>query len=267
MGRSGDVRDRAFQGLVVPVVLLDATMNGIVRDDDILRLRCSTVVHEENLTWTTSSFLQMAAAIQAVNAEQRNGPKLCEMLELDPVTSHHPISGERRVFDEMLDVLDDLPLRDAPSRWDDAGEFDAIAQMLNEAGAIAFVDGTSLSAEIPFGPRGGSIAANGESHLIMITTEPHRAIGSGVRLRLALRRWPEVAGVQVFPLDLNGWECQQPPAAHLFGSWTIEADRTSTPYFTCFIPNALYRPGVLANLTLSMAVRARTVSELIPASP
>jgi hypothetical protein len=104
----------------------------------------------------------------------------------------------------------------------------------------------------------------GESHLLTIDTAPHPSLGNGVRLRLRLRRWPESLGTQLLPLDLNEWESDSPPEAHLLGSWTIEPERDATPYFTCFIPNVLYRPGLLANLALSMGVRARLVSELIP---
>jgi hypothetical protein len=77
--------------------------------------------------------------------------------------------------------------------------------------------------------------------------------------------WPRhpFLGVTLFPVDLNDLEVFQDPGCHLIGSWAAERDPEARPYFNCFVPNALYRPGILLNLVLSMGVRARWADALI----
>lgn len=44
--------------------------------------------------------------------------------------------------------------------------------------------------------------------------------------------------------------------AHLLGGWCLTPDDDPLLAFQGFVPNGAYRPGVLTNLALSMAVRA-----------
>ena len=85
------------------------------------------------------------------------------------------------------------------------------------------------------------------------------SIGVGVRVTLRLPSFPETLGVQEFPLDLNRMGGARRTDGTSLGSWAADLldDSEPTPFFTCFVPNVLLRPGVVPNLVLSMGARRR----------
>jgi hypothetical protein len=267
LAHGDNVLDPSFE-LVLMLPFADASLAGPVVVEDTVRLRSSAVVTEDNADWT-GRLLQMASAIQLVNAEVRAGDLLSAM-ELSESVSAHPTNGARAEPDEMLHVLDDLPEREGVSAWLGCEEMSAIPTMMSERGLPATGDEIAFTVELPFGDRGGSAVTGGDSHLLQVTTDPHPSLGAGVRVRLRLRRWPrEPDGRLLLPVSLNGWERDQPPGPHLLGSWAADpptVDPDATPYFTCFVPNITFAPGILTNLVLSMGVRAQSVAELIDPS-
>ena len=249
------------------------SLHGVVRDGDRVQLHATAFVHEENQEWVSPLF-QMATLIQATNAELR-APHQAELLGLVPATSEHPISGARPEPDEMLEALDSLASREV---WGDAEEYAAIAQALGARGLLSTAGEDGLTVEFPVGPDGGPSITGGRSNLLTVAAEP-RDMGHGIRLTLRLRDWPR-ENQQLFPIDLNSlerhWSREDNPQlfppelnsleaqglshAHLLGSWAIEGDGHAVPHFTSWVPNVLYRPGVLMNLVVAMGVRSRWVS-------
>ncbi|MGH2630450.1 MAG: hypothetical protein ACRDHI_07820 [Actinomycetota bacterium] len=232
------------------VLMGSVSLAGAIVTGDELRWRSHAVIHEENGAWLTK-LLEIAALAQATNVER--GADILESLELQPTTSVHPVNGARDVPDEMLEALEGLPLRDDRPPVDDA-EIDEVVGVLEQAGAEVERRGDGLSTAMP--------QLVGDRAMTFDLSLGERAsVGAGVRMTLRLPSFPETLGVQEFPLDLNLMEVHGEPMAHLLGSWAADLPDGSkpTPFFTCFVPNATLRPGVLLNLVLSMGTRAKWI--------
>ncbi len=233
--------------LASEVITADPTMNALIRVGDGFAYHASVWVHEENLAWT-ARLLQMAALLQIANAE-RQGWMLSEVLEGEPAFAAHPERGPRPDPDEILYAARGIPGRDDPSAWED--ELPELAEELGAAGIDVQGAGSRLIVRFP---------QVEPDHRLVVDTAPHRALGSGVRLRLQLEEPPrDGSGALLVPVELNERELADEVPAHLIGSWA-SAELGSEPHFNCVIPNVLHRPGVLFNLVLSTGVRLRWVA-------
>jgi hypothetical protein len=229
-------------------------------DGDAVRLHSTVVLHDEIQEWA-SRLIQMAAVVHIANAELAMA-QLAETVELEPDESDHPERGSRSEPDEMIHALERLPMRDRP--WGEQTEYEQVASLLTDRGVLSFPGELGLTAEFPFGPRGGPAAAGGTSHLLQVHGTESGPMGHGLRMTLRLREWPMDGERQIFPPELSELEAKGGSGAHLLGSWAIEPDPSSVPYFTCFLPSVLFAPGSLLNLILSIGVRARWASDMIP---
>lgn len=255
------------EGADTPLRVLDAqlgvlagglTMHSAMRRGDRVCFHATAAVHEGNVDWIARVF-QMATLFEAVNAETR-APLFADAFGMRVITSAHPVSGPRPMPDEMLRI-EDLPA--ATERWGGAGELDQIADFLNARGVLSTTGQDGLTAELPYGPDGGPAIAGGDSHLLMLSNESRGRLGAGARLTLRLGDWPRMDGEQIFPPQINAMEATGQSSSHLLGTWAIEDDPFTIPYFTSWVPGVLLRPGILMNLVLSMAVRARWISTLV----
>lgn len=234
--------------MVIGAVARNSSLAGPVVFGDQVRWRSSAVVHEENAAWLVR-VLEIAALAQAGNADAL--PDMLEYFDLAPLVSAHPTRGERSEPDEMLLALSGLPLRDAPVPVD-ADEIETVASLLEGSGANVVRHADRLEATMP------QLLA-GEAVRFVLLVDESPTIGAGVRMKLFLPSFPRTTnGVEMLPLDLNRLEAEGPPAAHLLGTWTgaTPDEDVPGPWFTCFVPNAVLRPGVLLNLALSMGARA-----------
>jgi hypothetical protein len=247
---------------VLGVASGQASLAALMVDGDAVRFHSTVQVHDEIQEWA-SRLIQMAAVVQISNAELAI-EQLAETLKLGPDESHHPEHGPRPEPDEMIHALEGLPMRDRS--WGEQAEYERVASLLTDRGVLSFPGDLGLTAEFPYGPSGGPAAAGGTSHLLQVQSTENGRMGLGLRMTLRLREWPMEGERQVFPPELNALEAEGGPGAHLLGSWAIELGPSSVPYFTCFLPSVLYAPGSLLNLILSIGVRARWASDLIPSS-
>jgi hypothetical protein len=246
----------AVLGVVAGTASLAATMV----DGDKVRFHSTVQVHDEIQGWA-SRLIQMAAVVQIANAELA-AAQLAETFRLDVDESHHPEHGLRPDPDVMIQALEGLPMRDRP--WGEQAEYEQVASLLTDRGVLSFPGELGLTAEFPYGPHGGPAAAGGTSHLLQVQSADNGSMGQGLRMTLRLREWPMDDEGQIFPPELNALEAKKGPGAHLLGSWATEREPSSVPFFTCFLPSVLYAPGSLLSLILSMGIRARWASDLIP---
>jgi hypothetical protein len=147
------------------------------------------------------------------------------------------------------------------SAWTGSPELELLAGVLEGGNAFAMHDDDELTAELPFGPEGTSL-------LQIDTAASHPSLGIGLSLRLLL---PDVAvEARVVAAELNAAERRGECPAQGLGAW--RAMPPSAPgdepwlAFVTFVPGSLYRPGILANLGVAMAGRARWASEVLTGS-
>lgn len=245
---------------VLGVVAGTASLAATLVDGDKVRFHSTVQVHDEIQGWS-SRLIQMAAVVQIANAEL-GVAQLAETLRLEADESHHPEHGPRSEPDEMIHALEGLPMRDRP--WGEQAEYEQLASLLTDRGVLSFPGELGLTVEFPYGPHGGPAETGGTSHLLQVQSTDNEPMGRGLRMTLRLREWPMDDEGQIFPPELSALEAKKGIGAHLLGSWAIERDPSSAPFFTCFLPSVLHAPGSLLNLILSMGVRARWASDLIP---
>ena len=134
--------------VVLSVLAGTSSLAALVVDGDAARFHATVVVHEEIRRWV-SRLIQMAALVQIVNAEQFT-EHAASKLGLEQDTSGHPQRGPRSEPDEMIDALEDLPLRDRP--WGEQAEFEEVAAFFTNRGVLSFPSELGLTAEFPYGP-------------------------------------------------------------------------------------------------------------------
>jgi hypothetical protein len=209
----------------------------------------SVVLHEQNADWIVPHFSALAI-IQPIDAQVRAHVG-AEMLGGAPDKSGHPSSGVRLQHDDMLNIIQATyrPLGEGPSRWVDSNEFEQVPTLLSKGGFFSTGGRSGLSAEISFGNDSALITASGD--------ERHPQLGHGVCLLLHLPCSLSKAVAARLALELNSADANA-TAGHLLGSWcSAERRGGNVPVFASFIPNLLYRPGLLFQMILSLGIKAR----------
>lgn len=234
----------------VAAMVFDATKKTI-------RLRSSMFVHEGTTSWVPHTF-STATIIQPIEAQIR-AQEFAKFLGGEPDVSSHPGSGNRIAMDDMLNVVEHVyaPLGQQEPPWANSGEFEEAAALFNRSNSFSSAGGTGLTAEFAWG-------RNHTSMMTSILDQPHPQLGNGVltRLNLPLSLDPDdaaaVAGL------FNQLEVKSLTRAHLLGAWcAAEVGGSHTGVFVSFMPNAMYKRGLLPQLLLSMAVRAGWAATIV----
>jgi hypothetical protein len=110
--------------------------------------------------------------------------------------------------------------------------------------------GSGLTVEFPFGNASSLCQLQGD--------QPHPRYGNGLFI---LQSFPvddltDEEGAKL-ALELNSVELGQNPSGYGFGSYCY---RDGTIHFNSFLPNVVYRAGLLPNLYFTCAARAREMS-------
>jgi hypothetical protein len=222
-----------------------------------VRLRSSMYVHEGTASWVPHTF-STAAIIQPIEAQVR-GQEFAQVLGGEPDVSSHPVSGHRSAMDDMLNVIEHVyaPLGQKEPPWAKSGEFEETTELFNRSNSYSTADRAGLTGEFAWGE-------NQTSMMTSVLDQPHPQLGNGVltRLNLPLSLDPEasawLAGL------LNQLEVKSLTRAHLLGAWCgAEAGGSHTGVFVSFMPNAMYKPGLLTQMLISLASRARWAATVL----
>ena len=251
MLRSVEPNDNAVA--VIDILMSLASMAGPVYDPATRTLSlCSLVrVHSGISQWM--NWIISVAALLQIGEARILAPETAKILNAQEAVSGHPKHGVRPEPDEMVEATSTLiaPLGQEPSRWS-AAEFDAVVDnyMNRPPALLASGGGPGCTVEFPYG--------DDSSLCQMAGDRPHPRYGNGLFL---LQSFPVVAmsdsdGARL-ALSLNEAELRRKPFGYGFGSYT---HRNETIHFVCFLPNIIYRPGLLPNLYFSCAQRAREMS-------
>lgn len=234
------------------------SFSAVIYDEpsDTFRLHTSIFATHENVGWLKKVFFA-AVALQVAEASQI-GHKLATAIGGVPASSAHPTAGIRSTPDPNLAVVPRYfgPQGVLPSRWTGAPEWQLMERTMEREAHNFWCDHRSaLTADFPWdaGP-----SPESRIRLEISSEQPHPVLGNGLcqTLTVPLRLTPE--HVARMALELNAYERKEWKRSQMLGSWVNHND---TLAYRCFVPNTVYNPEILQNLSLSMAVRAQWVNE------
>lgn len=215
----------------------------------------SSIYIDQNLVGWLPNFFSQMAIMQPIDAELR-GYSLPEMLGGGQPAFED--GRKREELDDILEVADQIfvPAGARPSRWNGSDEFATFAQLFGKSeDCFANGDQTGLTAEVPFG--------SGSALIQCSTNQAHPQLGNGLLVTLQL---PHNATDQADGgvAALNFFEARAWTEVPNLGCWHLRntgSDRGTVPAHSTFIPNALYRPGLIQNFVLWEMGRARWVRQ------
>lgn len=232
-------------------------------DSRRVTLRCSVLLHEDNVEWA-KRLLLAATGIQAADAHIKLG--LAETLQGEPDSSEHPKSGRRQEPDPVLDIIQTTfaPEGQGSSSFTD-DDFSRVLAMEPAPWVLANEGDLGLTAEFPFtGARpAAELAFRGEDNvetalLTVKATERHPQLGSGALVQLSLPLTLPAADAAELAARLNRVEAEESPDSALcLGAWC--PDRSDGICFVTFLPSAIRRPGLLNVVVLDAGLRTRWV--------
>jgi hypothetical protein len=228
-----------------------ATLSGWLRhpqDASRLQLAAAISVGEESLDFL-SSLLSFAGAVQAAEAHIMI-PLFENSADWAVARTNHPSTGHRSYPDDMLEMIEHMPMKSAASRW--AGsDMLAVLELLQRPPCIlATGDATGVAAEFSFP------ALSGSSLLQISTRETHPRLGAGCLFRLTLPITDHRPNAIVQALELNEREATE--HNHLLGSWCPSEHGLT---YVSFLPNVAFNPGALTHMARSLMYRVQWVTE------
>jgi hypothetical protein len=243
-----------------------ASMAGPVFDEESGTLSlCSLVrVHEPIRDWM-SALISMASVLQIAEARIM-AAELAKVFGAESAESGHPDNGERPVPDELAEIVANLvaPIGGEPCRWSHE-EFEQAVDdyMQGPPCLLATNGGLKFTAEFPFGNEFSNHPIHGrESSLFRGSgCDPHPRYGNGLLLIQSFRvsDLSQEEGVRL-AFSLNTMELRKNPSGYGFGSYCYNE---GCIHFTSFLPNAVYREGLLPNFYYAGASRAWRMSKLL----
>jgi hypothetical protein len=215
-----------------------------------LTMFSSAYISEELLGWLPAFFAQLAV-MQPIDAEMRSAmlPKI-----LGAGEPAFAAGTKKQTYDDILEVAGTVyaPAGEQPSRWIGSSEFADFAENYGRSDScFGNGDATGLSFEVPFGSN---------SALIRLQTDQrHPQLKNGLLITVQLPHWANSAEIDELAANLNFAEARGWTDFPQIGCWHSHArgDGQSVSAHSSFIPNALYRPGLVFNLAAWSASRAR----------
>lgn len=252
MLRALEMNEREI-GLINALVTPLASMAGPVYDWDAQTLTlCSLVRVYDGVGGWVNPYISLASTLQ-IGEVRMNAPSLAVMLEAEEAISGPLGRGVRSHPDELADIITNLiqPLGVQPSQWQPAELEEAVDSHMKRPPALfASAGGAQLTVEFPYGERSSLCEfRSNESH-------PHFGNGLFILQSFPVAVGSELEGMEL-ALEMNQAELLEGPFGYGTGSYHYRDD---TLHFNCFLPNVIYRPGLVPNLYYSCGLRAREMS-------
>jgi hypothetical protein len=152
----------------------------------------------------------------------------------------------------MLNIIEHsyAPLGQEVPAWANSVEFEEAAAFFNKSNSFSTADKAGLTAEFAWGE-------NQTSMMTSVLDQPHPQLGNGVLTLLHLPLSLESEASATLAGRLNQLEVNSVTRAHLLGAWCVEeVGGSHTGVFVSFIPNAMYKPGLLPQILFTMGIRA-----------
>lgn len=228
-----------------------AALSGPVYDVPARRLDLWSLVRvtDDNGGWIR--YLLGAAAVTQLAEARLIAPLLADAVGAKPATSDHPESGPRTDPHQMAFAAGTfVSSGDEPSAWTGAEFAEAADSYMNQRSVTVAIDGCGVRVDFPFG--------TGTSECRLVADQSHPLYGNGL---LILQRFPitvpsETDGIRM-ALSLNGADLTRQVNGYGLGSYVYAPDGL---HYAGFVPNGLYRTGLLARLYASCAARAQMMA-------
>ena len=231
-----------------------ASMAGLVYDEREKTLSLASLVRVPDVIAQWMRPLISVAAVLQLHEAHTLAQSLAEELDADEAESGPPDRRMREAPDEMASTVDTLvrPLGRTHARWSPAEFTEVVDTYMNQPPALlGNAGGAGFAVEFPFGTEESSLCSASAD-------KPHAVYGHGLSV---IQSFPVYGKSQsegsAIALSLNQAELTRKPFGYGFGSYIF---RDGKVQFVSFLPNVLYRPGLLPNLYFACAGRAREVS-------
>ncbi len=255
--RNLDMTDCSLKA-VNELLMSFSAMAGPVYDANSRTLTlCSLVrVHRDICSWM-NSLISVASVTQIAEAAVMSHD-VARVLGAEEAVSGHPERGVRTHPDPMADVVSGLivPAGKQPCRWSPQDFQVAVKKYMQGPPSLsAQAEGLGCAVAYPCGKQ--------VSLCHMRADQPHPRYGNGLFLiqSFPLKKISDTEGTGL-ALRLNMKELSVRPSGYGFGSF---ACREGGIYFTSFLPNVTYGEGLLPNLYLANANRAREMARHLAA--
>lgn len=228
-----------------------STLSACVYDakSDTYKLHCSVFASLDNQSWLQSVFAA-ACALQLAEAK-RITYNLVTQCRAIPAVGGHPRSGLRSQPNPMLQHVHEYfqPKGSKPSKWTEVAEWQEVCWcMEREAKTFHFDPAVGISAEFPWEPD-----ASQSISLQIALADPHPSLGNGLHFTLMVPLKLSPDQLASLALEMDELERVQWLWSHMLGSWCEHEGKLA---FRVFLPNAVFRPQQLTELSVAMAKRA-----------
>jgi hypothetical protein len=218
---------------------------------------CSSgYISSDNIEWMPE-LLANTGIIQPINA-QIQSRNLTDMLGSGVPDTSRPEALRDRDLDGILEAIAEVfaPLGETPSRWVATGEFEAfVEKWARSDSSFGFGDTSGMTLETPFG--------NDSVLIKFLTEEKHPQLGHGLLATLQLPYAADALTIAREAAELNFLEFLTWTNFPQLGCWHSNQNRADQEglAFSLFMPNALYQPGLTAQIAFWFMQRARWVRE------
>jgi len=253
------------------VNMRELAMNAVVWDEESasIKMFCSLSINEANAGFAARliglpSVLQnsMAHAVSERLALQCGGSRA---VSSHPHTGSHADPDDFRAFATM--VIDSGREPSLFSRTENGkllggsgnSWMSGLPAMAERLGCRGSGNDTAFTAEVPF-------ASSDQAACVEVFTEPHPIWGNGAWVVLQLPLAPGTDEAFVLANALNAQEFDWvPPGLSTLGAWSpdfLKADMDGLAFST-FVPNKFAGPGMLENMFIYSALRARFAADVL----
>ncbi|MCW5939408.1 MAG: hypothetical protein KF884_02240 [Fimbriimonadaceae bacterium] len=228
----------------------DCSFSGPVYDapTDTFQLYAAVYASEDE-GWLHKGFAA-AVALQIAEAHSM-AQAFGDRFHATRATSAHPSAGIRSHEDGSLTHAYGMFRHSGsqPSRWIGDPRWEACGWIMERSARSFETDrSTFLKAEFDW-----RLTNDGLMTLEVRTDEPHPTLGNGLHVTLVVPMRLSASAIGHLVIDLNTHEMDEYKRCHTLGSWCEHGGKLA---HRLFVPNALYDPGVLESVCVTMTTRA-----------
>jgi len=217
----------------------------------------SGIVHAQTLDWRPD-LLASYFVIQLIHAEQ-DANRLARALRGRIARSRHPMRGQRREPDDMLNVVDAvfLPSGVPDNPFANEFEFESICEQVNRINAVSLgASSTGVAIEVPF--------ADSTALITLDAQYPHPRLGRGLGVRLHLPTRDDFDEGARLAAWLNRKDAAGDLLCPAMGAWTVRGDIDPCRVVRCaFISAALWRSGLAMDVAAGAILTLRKLNTLL----